>query len=199
MTRTGPIGIYLKNFAGNLRFFFSYGEWPKWMWALNCYNSVNCKEEMNPWAKLTHRARRTEPKEAQKNEIRACCYHGPLDQTAPDSHTAPGLFWIHSLLSKPVCEAMFVCLSWEPPHKHRAPPPLRQWVSLSLWGSVLQHKGLLILPGSEGTPDFLHGRLRCFGVIAERNIPPYSCEPPVASRIFMSHWTVSPHLFQPNS
>lgn len=106
-----------------------------------------------------------------------------LDQTAPEPYPVPGFLgfrkqYILSIVWVHLREGV-VCLQWEPPRKHRAPPTLRQSGSLSLWGSAWENKGLLILPESWGSLNFLHPRLEvvCGG---ERKMPPRFCEPPVA-------------------
>lgn len=114
------------------------------------YNEENeSVGKANPWT-------RTVPRESQKNKNRARWYHKPLDQRHLNgtlNPTQPLGFSdaegnIFSQLHKLVSEEMFVCLQWKPPDKHRGPPLLRQFISLSLWGSALENKCLLILPGN---------------------------------------------------
>lgn len=110
---------------------------------------------MSLWAKLTHgpglcqenhRKTKTEPDDITNPWIKRHL-NGTLNPAQPLGFSdAEGN--IFSQLHKLVSEEMFVCLQWKPPDKHRGPPLLRQFISLSLWGSALENKCLLILPGN---------------------------------------------------
>lgn len=69
-----------------------------------------------------------------------------------------------ALLPTSVCEEVSVCLRRKPLHKHRAPPSLGPSAALTLRGSALENKCLVILSGSLGSPDILRPRLDYFGV-----------------------------------